>query len=183
MVEIAPDVLSSLGPTLSRHDRLGSRRHSAAHWFAYKLRRELRAGDELAPLVIDGVGLALLAEFARIPGVRMERLAPRWLERARAQLHEEFVTPPSLDRLAVEAGVHRAHLARAFRKHYGCTIGDYVRQRRIAHACHRLSMTDTPISDIALDAGFADQSHFTTTFKRLVGATPGEFRSQALVRR
>ena len=181
-VEIAPDVISSLGSEITMPDRLRVGGHSVAHWFAYKLRRELRATDALTPMVIDGVGIALLAEFARTRTVRFDRIAPIWLERARAQLHEEFASPPSLASLAATAGVHRAHLARAFRKHYGCTMGDYVRQRRIANACHRLSGTDTPLSDIALDAGFADQSHFTTTFKRLVGITPGEFRSRAMIR-
>ena len=179
-VEIAPDVLSSLESQVAIPDQLRTGRHGVAHWFAYKLRKELRAADSLTPTVIDGVGLALLAEFARTPTVRLDLVAPVWLERARAQLHEEFACPPSLDILAAAAGVHRTHLARAFRKHYGCTVGDYVRQRRIAHTCHRLSRTDTPLSDIALDAGFADQSHFTTTFKRFVGITPGEFRSQSL---
>ncbi len=181
-VEIAPDVVRSLGSQFAMPDRLRAGRHSAAHWFAYKLRNELRATDALTPLMIDGVGMALLAEYVRSPAVRLDLNAPIWLERARAQLHEEFVSPPSLATLAAAAGVHRVHLARAFRKHYGCTIGDYVRQRRVSHACQRLSSTDTPLSDIALDAGFTDQSHFTTTFKRLVGVTPGEFRSRALVR-
>ena len=181
-VEIAPDVISSLGSQISLPDRLREGGHSAAHWLAYKLRQELRAADALTPMVIDGVGIALLAEFARTPAEHLDRIAPSWLARARAQLHEEFASPPSVASLAATAGVHRAHLARAFRRHYGCTIGDFVRRRRIADACHRLSMTDTPLSDIALDAGFADQSHFTTTFKRFVGLTPGEFRSRAMIR-
>lgn len=182
-VEIAPDVVSSLESQLSRPDRLRAGGHSVAHWFAFKLRKELRVADSLTPMVIDGVGLALLAEFARTPAVRMDLVAPLWLERARAQLHEEFANPPSLESLAASAGVHRAHLARAFRKHYACTMGDYVRQRRIAHACHQLSTSDDSLSEIGLDAGFVDQSHFTSAFKRIVGITPGEFRSRAMAPR
>jgi AraC family transcriptional regulator len=159
-------------------ERLRSSRHSAAHWFAYKLRSELRAADSLTPLVIDGVGFALLAEFVRAPGIRVDRVAPTWLERARAQLHDEFIKPPSLQILADAAGVHRVHFARAFRKHYACTVGEYVRLRRIEYAAHRLTTSDALLSDVALGSGFSDQSHFTTVFKRLIGITPGEFRSR-----
>src|SRR5438034_8794997 len=69
-------------------------------------------------------------------------------------------------------------LARAFRWHYGCTVGEYIRQRRVEFACHRLTGPDDRLSVIAFDAGFADQSHLTNTFRRLVGMTPGAFRTR-----
>lgn len=178
-VEIAPAVLSSLEGRTAVAGALNVSRRGAAHWFAYKLREELHSRDDLTPLLIDGVALALLGEFARRPGVRADRPPPAWLGQTRERLHEEFASPPSLAALAAAAGVHRVHLARAFRAHYACTVGEYVRQRRIEHACRRLATTDTPLSEIALSAGFADQSHFTTTFRRLVGITPSAFRARA----
>lgn len=177
-IEIAADVISTLGARHPLGERLASSRTTVAHWFAYKVRNELRDGDPLAPLVIEGVGLALLAEFVRAPSARLDRAAPAWLERVREQLHEEFASPPSPTTLANGAGVHRVHVARAFRKHYACTVGEYVRQRRIEYASHRLVAADAPLIDVALDSGYADQSHFTTAFKRLVGVPPGEFRSR-----
>jgi AraC family transcriptional regulator len=75
-------------------------------------------------------------------------------------------------------GVHPAHLARVFRQQYGCTLGDYVRRLRVEFACRRMTTGDTPLVEIALAAGFADQSHFTKTFKSLVGITPAEFQRQ-----
>lgn len=175
-VEIEPAVMAALGEAGALRERRTTGRHGVAHWFAYKLRRELHVRDELTPLIMDGVALALLGEFARQPSVRMSRRPPSWLERARSHLHEAFVKPPTLSALADDAGVHRVHLARAFREFYACTVGEYVRQRRIQRACERLIATDAPLSDVALSCGFADQSHFTTTFKRLVGVTPREFR-------
>ena len=175
-VEIAPAVMSSLGGGAEVSRRFHSGHHGVAHWFAYKLRTELRGCDELTPLVIDGVALALLGEFARLPGSRVGREPPAWLERTRSHLHDEFVHPPALSVLAEEAGVHRVHLARAFRQHYACTVGEYVRQRRIEAACHRLVTSDSPLTDVALSAGFSDQSHFSSTFKRMVGLPPGVFR-------
>jgi AraC-like DNA-binding protein len=57
-------------------------------------------------------------------------------------------------------------------------VGDYARQRRVEFACHQLTASGRPLSDIALSAGFGDQAHFTNVFRRLVGLTPGAFRSR-----
>jgi AraC-like DNA-binding protein len=51
-------------------------------------------------------------------------------------------------------------------------------EQRIARAKKMLSETDLPIADIALRAGFASQSHFTTTFRKLVWTTPKGFRNK-----
>jgi len=53
---------------------------------------------------------------------------------------------------------------------------DFVRQLRIEYACHELATSELPIVDIALSAGFFDQSHFTRTFKRLTGIVPSQYR-------
>jgi AraC family transcriptional regulator len=47
---------------------------------------------------------------------------------------------------------------------------------RIEYACNELATTESPIVDIALSAGFCDQSHFTRTFKRLTGLVPSQYR-------
>jgi AraC family transcriptional regulator len=78
--------------------------------------------------------------------------------------------------LARDVGVHPVHLAQAFHKSYYCTVGDYVRQLRIEYARHELVASETPIIQIALAAGFCDQSHFTRTFKRIVGVAPSQYR-------
>jgi AraC family transcriptional regulator len=56
-------------------------------------------------------------------------------------------------------------------------IGAYVRRLRLDWAASRLKMADEPIARIGLEAGFADQSHFTRAFKRYTGLTPAEYRS------
>ena len=175
-VAIAPSVIASLPKSEGAAEAFTAGWQGSAPWFVYKMRAELQGTDDLTPLVVDGVGLALLGEFARSVRLRPGRRAPPWLERTRERLREEFVRPASLAELAEDAGVHRVHLARAFREHYACTVGEYVRRRRIELACHLLAMTEAPLSDVALSAGFADQSHFTGAFKRVVGVTPGEFR-------
>jgi AraC family transcriptional regulator len=63
-----------------------------------------------------------------------------------------------------------------FRDFYGKSPGEYLRQLRLDWAEAQMRITDAPLSQIALQAGFADQSHFTRTFKRHTGLTPGKYR-------
>ncbi|MBC7808038.1 MAG: helix-turn-helix transcriptional regulator [Akkermansiaceae bacterium] len=85
--------------------------------------------------------------------------------------------PPTLTQLAEMAGVHPSHLLRAFRQQYHLTPGEFVRRLRIEEACRRLrSGQSTPLSVLALDLGFSDQSHFIRIFRSIVGVTPGAYR-------
>jgi AraC family transcriptional regulator len=68
------------------------------------------------------------------------------------------------------------HLARLFRQRFGYSMGEFVRRQRIAWACGQLARSDAPIAAIALTAGFADQAHFTRTFRRVTGCTPSWYR-------
>jgi AraC family transcriptional regulator len=102
---------------------------------------------------------------------------PRWFANARELLDVCFDAAPSIHELAAEAGIHPVYFAAAFRRYAGCSVGDYVRRRRIEYARRRLADRDVPLSDLALEAGFADQSHLTRTFKRFTGMTPAQYRT------
>ncbi|PYO90670.1 MAG: hypothetical protein DMD66_01815 [Gemmatimonadetes bacterium] len=77
---------------------------------------------------------------------------------------------------AAMCGGHPDYFARAFRTWFGAAVGAYVRRLRLDWAADRLARTEVPIVEIALDAGFADQSHFTRAFRHQVGVTPGDYR-------
>jgi AraC family transcriptional regulator len=144
---------------------------------ATQLYNEFRFQDSASTLAVQGLMLELLAETSRRTTTGSTTKAPRWLERVREELHERFPETLSLAELSESAGVHAVHLARTFRKFHHCTIGDYVRNLRIEHASHKLSCTDASLAEIAADSGFADQSHFSRTFKRCTGMLPSQFRS------
>ena len=108
--------------------------------------------------------------------LRLGRLAPAWLTRVRDCLHDRFLDPPSIAELAHDANVHPDYLARVFRIWFGHPIGQYMRRLRLDWAPQRLAATSLSIVQIALDAGFADQSHFTRAFKRYLGVAPGDYR-------
>ena len=102
--------------------------------------------------------------------------------RARRIIENEFASPLSLARIAAEAGVHPVHLARQFRAAHGCTVGEYIRMIRVAFARNQLTASDQPIAHIAIDAGFADQSHLSKAFKRITGETPAAYRARRRAR-
>jgi AraC family transcriptional regulator len=105
-----------------------------------------------------------------------ERKPPRWLEQARELIHGQFTESLTHDQIATAVAVHPVHLAGVFRRHYGCTIGEYARRLRVEFACRNISTSTAPLADIALAAGFSDQSHFSKVFKQLTGMTPAQFR-------
>ena len=143
---------------------------------AARLTQELDAPDDLAPLAAEAIALELLVMMARIESATLKS-PPSWLLRAQELLHERFAGPLRISEVAQAVGIHPAHLARTFRAHFSVSIGSYVRRLRLEWAAVELGRADSSLAAIALDAGFADQSHFTRAFKRQLGITPSAFRA------
>jgi AraC family transcriptional regulator len=141
-----------------------------------RLYREFQSMDAVSPLAIEGLVLQILAELARLSAP--PRL-PAWLLRARDLLHDRFKENLQLAEMAAVVGVHPVYMASMFRRHFHKTIGDYQRQLRVEFACKRLATGLMSLAEIALAAGFVDQSHFARVFKRSLGMTPGTYRKQA----
>ncbi len=144
-------------------------------WLAVKLYREFRAPDRFSPLAFEGLALEIVAAVSR-RAVRAEGRPPRWLGRVTEMLRASLQGEVSLRRVAEEAGVHPVYFARQFRRHHGCTVGEYVRRLRVEAACREIACSDVPLSEVADRVGFYDQSHLTNAFKRLTGMTPAEYR-------
>ncbi|MGH9482477.1 MAG: AraC family transcriptional regulator [Terriglobales bacterium] len=174
VIEFAPERLRAL-PELDSLERPVQVRTGAAAWLARQLLHELRQPDSATPLAAEGLCLALLAEAIR---PREPRRAQPALRACEQYLAERFLQPIGLNQVAAEAGVHPAHLARVFRAVHGCTVGEYLRQLRLQWAAERMATTDLPLAEIALAAGFYDQSHFTNCFHRHLGQTPAHYRAR-----
>jgi AraC family transcriptional regulator len=147
---------------------------------AARVYREMQADSphSVSGLVIESIALEVLAQSARWERPRADRRPPAWLEQLQDYLASDLAIVPDLATLAVIAGVHRVHVARAFRDHLGCTVGDYVRRLRVRRACELLTATTVPLTDVAMRAGFFDQSHMTRVMKRFLGVTPAALRRQ-----
>jgi AraC family transcriptional regulator len=103
---------------------------------------------------------------------------PSWrLRRVIEFIDENLDHNVGLEKLAEMAGLSPAHFARMFKQSTGAPPHRFVLERRIAKARALLTATDMRIVDVALSLGFASQEHFSTTFKRLCGATPRAFRN------
>ncbi len=183
LVEVDPDALKRVEEHTSTLARPGEIQGIASTWLAQRLFHEFRQGDELALVSIEGVLLEMLAEGARHAGeTGPVAVIPRWLRIARDYLEANFLRPLSLAEIATAAGVHRVHLSREFRRYFSTTVGEFLRRKRIEHACQLVSTTNIALAEIAMTCGFADQSHFSATFRRQVGLTPARFRQVAQTR-
>lgn len=151
--------------------------HSAS--LMVSLFHEFKFPDNYSRLMLHSLVTELLVSIHRdadSPGASDCRTP--WLLQVRDLLHEELSETLRLDCIAAKIGVHPAHLTKAFRKHFGQSIGQYVRRLRIERARHLLESSDLSIGEIALATGFVDQCHFTRTFKGQTGRTPYSYRAK-----
>lgn len=138
-----------------------------------RLHAETLRRDAASLLAIEGLTLALCAELLRVRG---ERATPPWVDRVRDFLHAHYAEQLALADVAAVANVHPVHLSREFPRRFGATLGHYVRALRIESAARALAATERGIAEVALDAGFASQAHFTRHFKAHTGLTPAAYR-------
>jgi AraC family transcriptional regulator len=176
IVEVQDYWLERLREHSALPDTLGDLRGGELAWLALRLYREYKESPQCSPLMIEGIVLEMLALASRAVAAG-ERQAPKWLARAVEALHAGFRQNVTVNQLAAEAGVHPVHLSKVFRQFYGESVGDYAHRLRVKYACRLLSNPEARLSEVALAAGFFDQSHFTRVFKRLTGATPRAFRA------
>jgi AraC family transcriptional regulator len=137
---------------------------------------ELEQPDDVTPLAVEAAALELVARVARSGGLERR---PTWLGEARAVLHDRYADALSLDEIADAVGIEPDRLARGFRRAYGESLGDYLRRIRVNAAATLLATTDEPISRVAGEVGFADQSHLTRWFGRYLETTPARYRDTA----
>lgn len=176
IIEIAPNWMKQIGEMLNITDNSSDFHGGTLELLSRKLYREFSNTDEASPLIIEGVMMEMMGETVRYRAAKPGQNSPRWLQQARDLLHARFHENLTLADVAQIVGVHPVHLAQTFHKTYQHTVGDYVRKLRIEYACRELTMSPKPIVEIALAAGFCDQSHFTRTFKQVIGVAPSQYR-------
>jgi AraC family transcriptional regulator len=151
-----------------------------------------------AELTAGGAGGRLAAEsLANVLAVHLIRhvLAPRRPERGRdgalprgrlravvEYIEEHLDAGPRLEQMAAVARLSPYHFARQFKGATGLPPHQYVIARRVERAKQLLlEGGDLSLAQVAASAGFSDQSVFSHHFKRIVGVTPGKFRTPARI--
>jgi AraC-like DNA-binding protein len=175
-IELTSTWLAQWQNAAGRIDWTADFRGGAVACLAQRLYAEFSHTDAAAALAIEGLTLEIMAEAWRGSLKGQKRTAPPWLAGVQKTLRVRFAEGVTLDELAELARVHPVHVAAAFRRHFGCTVGQYVRGQRVEFACRQLGNSRATLAEIGLAAGFSDQSHFCRIFKRLTGLTPAAYR-------
>ncbi len=140
-----------------------------------RLYGEFRSRDDASLLAIAALTLELLAAAQRRDRVD-ESSGRNWMDDVLAELHRDPRSGASLGELASRFGVHESHLARTFRRRNGCSIGEYVRWLRLEGAKAALAESNSTLAEVALEAGFFDQAHFSRAFRKAYGLAPSAYR-------
>jgi AraC-like DNA-binding protein len=106
------------------------------------------------------------------------RITPTSFARVLDQIAEQFHEPLTLEQLAVTYGQNELRFLRDFTRAIGLTPHAYLVEVRLQAARRMIEHTDLSLADIALDAGFAHQSHMGSAFRKYLAMTPSQYRSR-----
>ena len=106
-------------------------------------------------------------------------LAPWQAKRACERLESDLGGKLSLQQIAAEFDLSVSHFSRAFRISTGLPPHQWLLRQRVKTAKQLMTVRDLPLSEIAISAGFANQSHFTRVFSAAVGVSPAAWRREA----
>ena len=169
-VQFDPAWLSRAGATVHLDQTRcwrGGRMGAASQRLAGAWMREDLSELALAQATHDFIAMAL---------TETGETAPAWLDHVSHALEAD--APLSTQAIAAALGLHPAWLARAYRAAVGEGLQDTSRRRRVERAVALLRATDDAPSDIAVAAGFFDQSHMNRGFRRMLGRTPSRVRAE-----
>ena len=129
------------------------------------------------PLIdADGVVRGLAGISRDAPALARPGLAPAALSAALSYVDDHLDQPLRIPDLAARAGLSPFQFDQRIRALFGLSAGQYLSRLRIDRACDRLRRADAPLSELALECGYADQAAFTRQFRKSVGLTPGAYR-------
>lgn len=101
---------------------------------------------------------------------------PPWITALKEELECAGLNEVNIAERAKQAGVHPVHASRQFRRYFGVSITDHARLHSVRRAAALIARNRKSLKDIAVQAGFYDQSHMNRMFKHVTGRTPQSFR-------
>jgi len=159
-------------------------RDEAIENIGWALKAEMEAGYPSGRLYLDGMALSLAARLVRCHSSaalsdRMlnRRMAGARLRRVLAHIEDNLEKDLSLFEIASVAELSVSHFKASFREAMGLPVHQYVIRRRVEHAKRLLREGKLSISQVALEVGFAHQSHLARHMRRLTGVSPRSMRT------
>lgn len=194
-VQVAPALVTSTSEAMALPSsrpgltaRLGSRDPQIAY-LIQALCAELQSDAPAGRLYADALGLALTSRLLQTSATSIQRVSGRTgltklqlrrvIEFIDANLDQEL----NLPQIAQVAGLSVAYLTRLFRQSTGQTVHAYVMDRRVEEAKRLILTGDCPVAEIALQCGFAHQSHLASWMRRRLGITPSSLMGERQAQR
>ncbi|MGH7754666.1 MAG: helix-turn-helix domain-containing protein [Vulcanimicrobiaceae bacterium] len=177
LVRSAADEMGLNAARCALEPQLGIRDPKIEH-VLWALKAELEGDAPQGRMYAESLGMALAAHLLRryLPPDRPTEggLSQRRLQRVLDYIRENIAQDLSLAELAGVAEVSTSHFKLLFRKSVGMPAHQYVIRTRVEHATELLLGERLPLCEVALLAGFANQSHLTRCMRRMTGRTPSE---------
>jgi AraC family transcriptional regulator len=183
VAQIADQVIDTDPSRIEIVDRLGVRDPLIQHIGAALL-SELQTGGIIGRLYAESLAHTLAMHLVRQHSTILYSssrnaggLPPRKLQRALDYINDNLALDIPLADLAAIVDLSPYHFTRLFKQSMNIAPHQYLIEQRIVVAKRLLTETQLPIADIAYQVGFNSQSHFTTLFRKRVGATPAAYRN------
>lgn len=144
-----------------------------AKFLMLKMQKELLLADNNSSASIQALLLELVSHSAQSP----RKTPPKWAQRVNEILHDSWDAPVRLEELSLAVGAHPVTISKHFRTYFSCTLGEFSRKLKVEKSIALIKNSRLPLTEIAYQCGFSDQSHFTKVFKETTGFLPKEFRN------
>jgi AraC family transcriptional regulator len=184
LIQTAADAMGIDGERVSIAPQLHLRDPQIEH-ILWALKNELETDEPMGRVYAESLGLALashlIRKYARVAPCRADGgLSKRRLKRVLEYVDEHMSEDLSLVGLADVVNVSPSHFNVLFKQAVGLPVHQYVIRRRVERAIHLLLNDRLQLSEVALRAGFASQSHMAACMQRIAGVTPGSLRRSAM---
>lgn len=150
-------------------------KNPAIKLLTYQIFKETKLDDLNTELSVHQLLLSIFSQLNE-QSRNLEK-NPVWVRKVGELLHESFAEKLDLTYLAKILDIHPMHLSRDFHKYFHCNLGEYIRKLKVNKSLDSLHNNHESLTDIALDCGFSDQSHFTRSFRENMGITPLKYRN------
>ncbi|MGK9127176.1 helix-turn-helix transcriptional regulator [Olivibacter sp. SA151] len=177
-IELTPEWFNSYG--LNKNMLQGSihLQHPELIRLMYSIVKETKLDGINSRLHVDTLLVNLFTTAAGdINNEQRKNKKPVWVKQIRELLHDTPIDCQlTLSSLSQYLDIHPVHLSRDFSKHFNCSLGEYTRALKVQKALSLLPDPHLSLTTIAVQCGFADQSHFIRSFKALYHITPLVYR-------